>query len=51
MDKRTAKSLLYGNGREYIIDKLHSNDFKDLEKKWRVKIPLNFNDLPRLKTG
>ncbi|MBI2452474.1 hypothetical protein HYV50_05390 [Candidatus Pacearchaeota archaeon] len=51
MDERTRKSLFQGNGRKYIIEGLKSNDFKDLERKWRVKIPLNFNDLARLKTG
>ena len=51
MDERTRKSLLKGNGIEYIIEKLSSRDFTEIEKKWRVKIPLNLNDLSRLKTG
>ncbi len=29
----------------YIIDKFDSNDFKDIEKKWKVYIPLNRADL------
>ncbi len=29
----------------YIIDNLSSNDFKDIEKKWKIYIPLNLSDL------
>ncbi len=51
MDERTRNSLLIGNGREYIIKELSSKDFKSLEEKWKVKIPLNYNDISRLRTG
>ncbi len=51
MDERTRNSLLRGNGREYIIKDLSSKDFKSIEEKWRIKMPLNFNDLSRLRTG
>ena len=37
--KRKTKSL------KYIIKPLSSNDFKDIEQKWKVYIPLNLADL------
>src|SRR3989338_8634018 len=36
---------------EYIIDKLSSDDFKSIEKKWKVYIPLNASDLSEYKRG
>ena len=36
--KKTAKF-------KYIIEPLSSDDFKDIEKKWKVFIPLNLSDL------
>ena len=30
---------------KYIVEGFSSNDFKDIEKKWRIYIPLNFVDL------
>ena len=33
----------------YIVEKFSSDDFKDIEKKWRVYIPLNFADLEEYK--
>ena len=29
----------------YLVDPYSSDDFKDIEKKWKVYIPLNFDDL------
>jgi|SRR3989344_2427649 len=29
----------------YIVNGISSDDFKDIEKKWRVYIPLNYSDL------
>ena len=29
----------------YIIDGISSDDFKDIERKWKVYIPLNYSDL------
>ena len=33
----------------YIVEHVSSNDFKDIEKKWRIYIPLNFSDLEEYK--
>jgi len=30
---------------KYIIKSLSSRDFKDIEKKWKIYIPLNYIDL------
>ena len=33
----------------YIVTHISSDDFKDIEKKWRVYIPLNYSDLEEYK--
>ncbi|MBI2629112.1 hypothetical protein HYW74_03445 [Candidatus Pacearchaeota archaeon] len=38
-----------GDKYKYIIGKFDSRDFKDIEKKWRVYIPLNWADLEEYK--
>ncbi len=30
---------------EYLVDKLKSNDFPDIEKKWKIYVPFNMGDL------
>ena len=46
MDKRTRKVLLKGEIEDkYIIMRIKSNDFKDIEKEWNVFIPFNKADL------
>jgi len=49
MDKRTKKSLLKSKGSSYIIKYAKTKDFKDIEKKWKVKIPFNKADLEKYK--
>jgi len=44
MDKRIRKSLFSGKG-GYIIPKIKTRDFKDVEKLWNVFIPFNKQDL------
>ena len=46
MDIRTKKALLKGKLKDkYIIKRIKSTDFKDIEKKWNVFIPFNKADL------
>lgn len=47
MPKRFNKSAIPGkeDKYEYIIPKFSSNDFKSIEKKWKVYVPLNKADL------
>lgn len=46
MDKKTRNALLKGEIKdEYIITKIKSNEFKDIEKEWNVFIPFNKADL------
>ena len=46
MDKRTRNALLKGNIKDkYIIKKIRSDDFKEIEKEWKVFIPFNKADL------
>ena len=35
----------------YIINNLDSNDFKEIENKWKVYIPLNYSDLTAYRGG
>lgn len=37
------------NGWVYVIDKLYSRDFENIEKRWKVHIPLNWGDLEEYK--
>ena len=34
-----------GNKFIYIINGISSDDFKNVEKKWKVYVPLNYSDL------
>jgi hypothetical protein len=46
MDERTRKSLLKSKtDNRYVVDKIKSRDFKDIEKTWKVYIPFNKADL------
>ncbi|MBW2966545.1 hypothetical protein KY342_05565 [Candidatus Woesearchaeota archaeon] len=46
MDERTRKSLLKSKvDGKYIIDRIKSKDFKNIEKIWKVYIPFNKADL------
>jgi hypothetical protein len=46
IDERTRKSLLKSRTDDrYIVDKIKSRDFKDIEKTWKVYIPFNKADL------
>lgn len=46
MDKRTRASLLKGKVKsKYIINRLRSKQFLDIEKLWRVYVPFNRADL------
>lgn len=50
MDERTRKSMLKTDEKnKYIIKNMKSKSFKDIEKKWKVYIPLNSADLGRYK--
>ena len=50
MDDKTQKLLLSAkHEKKDIIAGMHSEDFKDIEKKWNVHIPFNYNDLRRYK--
>jgi len=50
MDKRIKRWLLKSETRsKYIIPKLKSKDFIDIEKRWHVFIPFNKKDLARYK--
>jgi len=50
MDKRIYKKLLEAKEKErYIIKGLKSDDYKDIEKGWKVNIPFNRADLMRYK--
>ena len=46
MDRRTRKSLLKSKIKSrYIIENMKSKDFRDIEKKWNVFIPISKKDL------
>ncbi|HLD06821.1 MAG TPA: hypothetical protein VJC16_04785 [Candidatus Nanoarchaeia archaeon] len=45
MDERTKQGLLRGKGSGYIIERVKTKDFKDVERKWSVAIPFNRADL------
>ncbi len=50
MNKRTEQAMLRSTTKDkYIIPKMKSKDFKDIEKKWGVFIPFNKSDLFRYK--
>lgn len=49
MDGRTRKSLLKSKDSGYIIKYARTKDFKDIERKWRVKVPFNKADLKMYK--
>lgn len=49
MDERTRKALLRSRGDKYIIRYVKSKSFRDIEKLWRVFIPLNNQDMDRYK--
>ena len=50
IDDKTQRLLLNAkNEKKYIITGMHSKDFKDIEKKWSVFIPFDYNDLRRYK--
>lgn len=49
-DKRIYNKMLKcKEGDKYIIDRLKSKDFGDIEKKWCISIPFNISDLSRYK--
>ena len=46
MDKRTRNAMLRGSGKKFLFDyEIKSKNFKEIEKKWRVFIPLNKADM------
>jgi len=46
MDKRTRNALLKGNIKDkFVIKKIRSDNFKEIEKEWKVFIPFNKADL------
>jgi len=45
MDERTRKALLKSNGKKFLFYGIKSKNFQDIEKKWRVFIPLNKQDM------
>ena len=45
MDERTRKALLKSNGKKFLFYGIKSKSFQDIEKKWRVFIPLNKQDM------
>ena len=48
IDKRTLKNLLNAKEKErYIIQNLKSKDFQEIQKKWKVYLPFNKQDLMR----
>lgn len=50
MDERTRKALLNGKDKKkFIVKPLKSEDFKEIENKWKVYIPFNKSDLMRYK--
>jgi len=50
MDKRIRNKLKQAHGRNrFIIPKLKSKDFKDIEKEWKIFIPFNKSDLSKYK--
>ena len=50
IDSRVRNSLKQSKSREqFIIDKMKSADFKDIEKEWDIRIPFNKSDLGRYK--
>ncbi|MBN2367553.1 hypothetical protein JXC34_00930 [Candidatus Woesearchaeota archaeon] len=50
MDNRTRNSLLNSELHDtYLISKLRSDDFIDLEKIWGVYLPFNNSDMERIK--
>ena len=50
IDKKTMRLLLNAKNEEkHIVQGIKSDDFEDIEKKWRVYIPFNMMDLRRYK--
>jgi|SRR3989344_2456242 len=50
MDDRTRNAILKNKkGREYIIENLKTDDFKDIEELWGVYVPFNRADLEAYK--
>lgn len=50
MDGKTKRSLLDAKQEStHIVEGLRSDDFKELEKRWKVFIPFNKRDMMRLK--
>ena len=49
MDERTRNSLLKSKGDKFIIKNFKSKSFKDIERKWKVFIPFNKQDLEAYK--
>ena len=48
IDKRTLKNLLNAREKErYVIQNLKSKDFQEIQKKWKVYLPFNKQDLMR----
>ncbi len=46
MDERTRKALLKSNGKKFLFGyKIKSKSFMDIEKEWRVFVPLNKQDM------
>lgn len=45
MDERTRKALLKGKGKKFLFYRVKSKSFQDIEKKWKVFIPLNKQDM------
>ena len=45
MDERTRKALLKSNGKKFLFYRVKSKSFRDIEKKWKVFIPLNKQDM------
>ena len=50
MDERTRKSLLNSKiDDKYVVGKVHSKDFKEVERLWKVYVPFNKADLEAYK--
>ncbi len=46
MDEKTRKALLKSNGKKFLFGyKIKSKNFQDIEKRWRVFIPINKHDM------
>lgn len=48
-EKHLKLMLMAKNEEKYLVPNAKSKDFKDIEKKWRIYVPFNKQDLWRLK--